>query len=60
MDKGSLYDVEHWRGRAKEARALAAPMTDPKTRTTMLQIAEGYDTMAKHARERAAKANGSN
>ncbi len=48
-----LYDAEHWRDRAEEARTLAGQMTDSKARATMLEIAAGYDTMAEHARARA-------
>lgn len=59
MEKGRLNDVEHWRARAEEARVLAAGMTDPQTKATMLKIAEGYETMAKHAEARLAKAKGS-
>ena len=50
-----LNDVEHWRGRADHARALAAQILDPRTRATMLQIADGYKAMAKHAEARAVK-----
>jgi len=50
-----LNDVGHWRGRADHARALAAQIMDPRTKATMLQIADGYKAMAKHAEARAVK-----
>ena len=51
----NLNDVEHWRGRADQARALAVQIMDPQTRAAMLQIADGYKTMARHAGARAVK-----
>jgi len=59
MDKertGPLFNPEHWRDRAEEARAVASQMTDPRAKATMLDIAKGYDTMAEHAQARAVKA----
>ena len=53
---GYLFDAEHWRDRAEEARTLAAGISDHKAKATMLDIAKGYDTMAEHAQARAAKA----
>ena len=44
-----LYDADHWRARADQARTLAEQMTDPLSKATMLKIAEGYEEMAKHA-----------
>ena len=55
-----LYDTKYWRDRAEQARAMASQMTTPQARTTMLQIAEGYETMARHAEVRRAKAEESN
>jgi hypothetical protein len=50
-----LSDVGHWRHRADQARALASQIMDPQTRAAMLQIADGYKAMAKHAEARAVK-----
>ena len=50
-----LNDVDHWRARADQARALAFRIMDPQTRATMLQIADGYKMMAKHAEARTVK-----
>ena len=45
-------DPEHWRKRAKEARALAEKMTDAVSKKAM---AEKYDEVAARATERVAK-----
>jgi len=47
------YDAGHWRDRAEEARLIAEQMTDPHSRTTMLDIAAGYEMMAEHSVARA-------
>jgi hypothetical protein len=52
MDRLHLHDPQHWLGRAEEARAIADSMLDACTRSTMLDIAEGYERMAEHARTR--------
>jgi hypothetical protein len=49
-----LDDPGHWRGCAKEARAVASHMSDPKTKETLLDIAGCYDDLAKQAEERLA------
>jgi hypothetical protein len=49
-----LDDPGHWRGCAREARAVASHMTDPKTKETLLDIAACYDDLAKQAEERLA------
>jgi hypothetical protein len=52
---GSLLDnVEHWRLRAREARAQAEQMTDSHARALMLTVADSYDRIARHAAARAA------
>jgi hypothetical protein len=45
-------DSEFWRKLEEEARAIAARMTDPKTRRIMLFIAEGYKLLANRAEAR--------
>ena len=45
-------DPEHWPQRAVEARALAAKMIDPQGKASMLEIAGGYDRVARRAVER--------
>jgi hypothetical protein len=51
----SVDDPAHWRVRAEEARTLADEMSDEISRKMMLQIAEGYERLAKRAEERAKK-----
>jgi hypothetical protein len=41
-----------WWVLAAEARAVAAEMTDPLARRTMLKIAEGYERLARRAEDR--------
>jgi hypothetical protein len=48
-------DPEHWRKRAKEARALAEKMTDAVSKKGMMEVAEKYDEVAARAVERLAK-----
>ena len=40
---------DHWRGRAKEARAMADSIADPAAKSAMLDIAESYEAIAKRA-----------
>src|SRR5262249_34838052 len=51
----SVDDPAHWRGRAEEAQTLAKEMKDEVSRQMMLEIAEGYERLAKHVEERASK-----
>jgi hypothetical protein len=44
-----LIDVQHWRGRAAEARATAESFNDPAAIQTMLDIAASYDKLAESA-----------
>ena len=44
--RASLNDPEFWRGRAIEARTVAAQMSDELSRTTMLALAARYDRIA--------------
>lgn len=42
----SLSDPEYWRERAMQARAKAQQTKDPRTRKTLLGIADNYDQLA--------------
>lgn len=53
MDLNATNDLEHWRKRAEEARAIAVQMTSPHTKAVMLKIAQDYEKLAKRAEERA-------
>jgi cob(I)alamin adenosyltransferase len=48
-----LNDARHWLRRAEEARRLAAQMTDPAAKDSMLRIAEEYEKVALRADARA-------
>lgn len=49
----SLYGTpEHWAIRAKEAREMAANISDPAAKQAMLAIAENYEKIAKRAEAR--------
>lgn len=52
-DMGRQDDAGHWRKRAHESRLLAARISDPKARRTMLRIADHYENLA-HQAERLA------
>jgi DNA-binding ferritin-like protein len=41
-----LRDVEYWRKRAEESRALAEEMKDADTKSLMIGIAESYERIA--------------
>jgi hypothetical protein len=45
-------DPKHWRMLAVEVRAQAGQMVDPKAKRKMLDVADGYDKLAKEAEER--------
>jgi hypothetical protein len=47
-------DVQHWRQRAQEARAMAGQITDPESRRRMLNIADQIEKLAADAAARAA------
>jgi hypothetical protein len=51
-----MRDAAHWRSKAEELRAVAAGMQDPTAKTTMQDIADSYDRMARHADANAAAA----
>jgi hypothetical protein len=46
-------DASRWRALAADARRVAAEMTDPEARRTMLWIAEAYERLARRAEARA-------
>jgi len=45
MSKKLFYDSQHWHDRAEDARKVAAQIIDPISRQTMLEIAEGYESL---------------
>jgi len=49
-------DPGYWRGRAATARAMADLMHHPESKRTMLEIASGYEQLARRAEQRAATA----
>ena len=46
-----VWDAEHWRLRAEEARTVGDQMTHEEARTIMRRIANDYDRLAKVAEE---------
>jgi hypothetical protein len=52
--KRFVWDPEHWRFRAEEARTVADQMTHEEARTVMRRIANDYDRLAKLAEEQLA------
>jgi hypothetical protein len=44
-----LNDPQHWRDRAREARAHAEEFADPEARSAMLSVAHGYEQVAVRA-----------
>jgi hypothetical protein len=54
MPFSHLNDPEHWRERAKEARAMAEDMADPASKGKMLDVAANYEHLAKRAEDRRA------
>jgi hypothetical protein len=47
-----INNPKHWRDRADEARAIADMMSDTVARSTMFEIAAGYDRLAERAEQR--------
>ena len=47
-----IYDPEHWRKRADEARSLVDDMNDEISKQMMLQIADDYGHLARRAEQR--------
>ena len=56
MAKSIINDPKHWRDRADEARAVAEALSDAEAKSLMLEIADGYERMARRAEERKAAA----
>jgi hypothetical protein len=50
-------DADHWRGLADAARLVAEQWGEPLAREMMFRIAENYDRLADHARQRTKDAN---
>ena len=50
-----MTDVKRWRERAVEARSTADDFKDPGARRTMLDIAQGYDSLAAMAERNLAR-----
>jgi len=51
----TLYGTpEHWLERAREAREMAAQIHDGEAKRAMIEIAEGYEKVAKRAEAREA------
>lgn len=46
-----LKDIEFWRARAEQTRALAQQIDDPEARAILLRIAAEYEQLANHAEE---------
>jgi hypothetical protein len=46
------YNAEHWRERAREARAQAEQMSTPGAKRQLLEIAAAYEELAKLAADR--------
>ena len=54
MTRQNLNEPAHWRDRAAETRVLSEVMTNAETKSTMLKLANDYDTLADRALQRAA------
>ena len=53
MSASIINDPQHWRDRAKEARAIADEMNDRDAKQMMLGIARSYILLAERAEARA-------
>jgi hypothetical protein len=45
----SFNNPRYWRERAEEARTMAGNFTDEKARKQIIEVAEGYERLAKMA-----------
>jgi hypothetical protein len=53
IDPNQVFDnATHWQMRAEEMRTLTEETYDPRVRLMMLNMAAGYDRLAKHAETR--------
>jgi hypothetical protein len=59
MPLASMNDPDRWLDLAKEARALAEHIADPKAKRTMLAVADDYERLAKNE-QRAAQGHNQN
>jgi pyruvate-formate lyase len=50
-----VYDADHWRRLAQEARARAEKITDADARREMRAIASAYDRLADHTAQTAGR-----
>ena len=48
----TLHDAEYWRKRAEEIRVQAQQMSKPEYKRDLLDIATGYEQLAKLAEEK--------
>jgi hypothetical protein len=51
MSNLDIFDAAYWRGRAEEARKVAAQLTDPISQKAMWRVAKTYDGMADSAEQ---------
>ena len=56
-DRPLLSNAKHWHDRASEARALAETLSEPEAKRLMLEIADGYEVLARRAAVRSQEEN---
>jgi hypothetical protein len=56
--KKIIDEASHWRDQAENTRSAAEHFIDPKSKCTMLGIAETYEHLSVRAEQRAAKDSG--
>ena len=52
-----IRDDQYWLDKAEEARMQAEYMVDPDAKRQILEIAAGYQRLARYAQERASRAS---
>jgi hypothetical protein len=52
MPASHISDPEHWRARARQARAQAEQMADAQAKEAMLRVAKDYEKLAQRAAAR--------